>query len=41
MKWGNILAAQCDGFALMWTVSKDNIVKVSLRAVRTFNAIPG
>lgn len=37
---GNILAAQCGSFALLWTVSKDNIVKVSLRAVRTFNAIP-
>jgi hypothetical protein len=37
---GNILAEQCGSFALLWTVSKDNIVKVSLRAVKTFNAIP-
>ncbi|MDE2433035.1 MAG: phosphoesterase [Burkholderiales bacterium] len=37
---GNILAEQCGSFALLWTVSKDNIVKVSLRAVRSFNAIP-
>ena len=37
---GNILAEQFGSFALLWTVSKDNIVKVSLRAVKTFNAIP-
>ncbi|MGE5450534.1 MAG: DHH family phosphoesterase [Acidobacteriota bacterium] len=37
---GNILAEQCGSFALLWTVSKENIVKVSLRAVKTFNAIP-
>lgn len=37
---GNILAEQCGSFALLWTVSKDMVVKVSLRAVKTFNAIP-
>lgn len=36
---GNILAAQCGSFALLWSVSKDGVVKVSLRSVPSFNGI--
>jgi len=36
---GNILAEQCGTFALLWSVSKDGVVKVSLRSVPTFNGI--
>ena len=37
---GNMLSAECGSFALLWSVSKDGTVKVGLRAVPTFNAIP-
>ena len=37
---GNILASECGTFALLWSVSKDGTVKVGLRAVPSFNAIP-
>jgi hypothetical protein len=37
---GNMLSAECGSFALLWSVSKDGTVKVGLRAVSTFNAIP-
>lgn len=37
---GNLLAEQCGTFALLWSVSKDTVVKIGLRAVPTFNAIP-
>jgi uncharacterized protein len=36
---GNMLAKESGTFALLWSVSKDGVVKVSLRAVPTFNAI--
>lgn len=37
---GNMLSAECGSFALLWSVSKDGTVKVGLRAVSTYNAIP-
>jgi oligoribonuclease NrnB/cAMP/cGMP phosphodiesterase (DHH superfamily) len=37
---GNMLSSECGSFALLWSVSKDGTVKVGLRAVQTFNAIP-
>lgn len=37
---GNMLSAECGSFALLWSVSKDGTVKIGLRAVPTFNAIP-
>jgi uncharacterized protein len=37
---GNMLSAECGSFALLWSVSKDGTVKIGLRAVATFNAIP-
>ncbi len=37
---GNMLSAECGSFAFLWSVSKDGMVKVGLRAVPTFNAIP-
>ncbi len=37
---GNMLSAECGSFALLWSVSKDGAVKVGLRAVPAFNAIP-
>jgi oligoribonuclease NrnB/cAMP/cGMP phosphodiesterase (DHH superfamily) len=37
---GNMLSAACGSFALLWSVSKDGTVKVGLRAVPGFNAIP-
>ncbi len=37
---GNMLSAECGSFALLWSVSKDGTVKVGLRAVPAFNAIP-
>ena len=37
---GNMLSTECGSFALLWSVSKDGTVKVGLRAVPTFNAIP-
>lgn len=37
---GNMLSTECGSFALLWSVSKDGTVKVGLRAVKGFNAIP-
>jgi oligoribonuclease NrnB/cAMP/cGMP phosphodiesterase (DHH superfamily) len=37
---GNMLSSECGSFALLWSVSKDGTVKVGLRAVQAFNAIP-
>ena len=37
---GNMLSAECGSFALLWSVSKDGTVKVGLRGVATYNAIP-
>jgi hypothetical protein len=37
---GNMLSAECGSFTLLWSVSKDGTVKVGLRAVPSFNAIP-
>lgn len=37
---GNMLSAECGSFALLWSVSKDGTVKIGLRAVSAFNAIP-
>ena len=37
---GNMLSAECGSFAMLWSVSKDGTVKVGLRGVQTFNAIP-
>jgi hypothetical protein len=37
---GDLLATQCGTYALLWNCTKDAIVKVSLRAVRSFNVIP-
>ncbi len=37
---GNMLSAECGSFALLWSVSKDGTVKVGLRAVSSYNAIP-
>ncbi|MGQ0597526.1 DHH family phosphoesterase [Aquabacterium sp.] len=37
---GNMLSAECGSFALLWSVSKDGTVKIGLRAVATYNAIP-
>lgn len=37
---GNMLSAECGTFALLWSVSKDGTVKIGLRAVSAFNAIP-
>ena len=37
---GNMLSAECGSFALLWSVSKDGTVKVGLRAVAGYNAIP-
>ncbi|MDE2400535.1 MAG: phosphoesterase [Burkholderiales bacterium] len=37
---GNLLAEKCGTYALLWSVSKEAVVKVGLRAVSTFNAIP-
>lgn len=37
---GNMLSAECGSFAFLWSVSKDGKVKVGLRAVAGYNAIP-
>jgi oligoribonuclease NrnB/cAMP/cGMP phosphodiesterase (DHH superfamily) len=37
---GNMLSAECGSFALLWSVSKDGTVKVGLRAVAGYDAIP-
>lgn len=37
---GNMLSAQCGSFALLWSVSGDGTVKVGLRAVAHYDAIP-
>jgi hypothetical protein len=37
---GNMLSAECGSFALLWSVNKDGTVKVGLRAVKGFDAIP-
>lgn len=37
---GNMLSKTCGSFALLWSVSKDGTVKVGLRAVPGYNAIP-
>ena len=37
---GNMLSSECGSFALLWSVNKDGTVKVGLRAVKGFDAIP-
>jgi hypothetical protein len=37
---GNMLSTECGSFAMLWSVSKDGTVKVGLRAVASYNAIP-